>query len=123
MPALTRKEQEAQALCAGLMAARAACWQQHGGKDTEQCLREELLEKRCIARVTCRREAEAFYGADPARPAACSLWAEAFAFKGSAEHERGRAEVQASPALRSMCVGATQDVSHCLADAAARLYH
>ena len=36
MSALTQKEQDARALCAGLMAARAACWQLHGGKDTER---------------------------------------------------------------------------------------
>lgn len=71
--------------------------------------------------MTCKREADAFYGADSRHPAACSLWAEAFAFK-DAEHERGRAEVQASPALQRLCVSVTQDVSACLAGSAARLY-
>jgi hypothetical protein len=122
MPALTQREKDAQSLCAGLMAARAACWQQQGGKDTELCLKEELLEKRCIARVVCKREADAFYGSDPRHLAACSLWAEAFAFK-DAEHEKGRAEVQASPARRKLCQSITQDVSSCLAGSAARLYH
>ena len=122
MPALTASEQDAQRRCAALLAARARCWAAQGGRDTEACLREELLEKKCIAQVVCGAQAGEFYGAGVERKAPCGLWAEAFAWRGEAEHERGRAAVQASPALTRQCVRATQALAGCLAESAAGLY-
>ena len=119
---LTRLEQDAQDRCASLMSARSACWADRGGRDTEGCLKEELLEKKCIAQVVCKGEAELYYGTAVESKGACSLWAEYFAFRGDAEHERGRAAVQASPALTRQCIRATQGLAGCLAKSAARLY-
>ena len=119
---LTRLEQDAQSRCASLMSARSACWVEHGGRDTEACLKQELLEKRCIAAVVCKSEAELYYGASVESKGTCSLWAEHFAWRGEAEHERGRAAVQSSPALTRQCTRATQGLAGCLAQSAAALY-
>ena len=63
----------------------------HHGIQGEECVREELLEKRCLAEWLCRQEARRFYydpmrrgrgGASASEAAAsCSTLVEKFAFE------------------------------------------
>ena len=66
---------------------RKECYDSHGkGINTEECYKEELNEKRCLAFHLCPLEAKRFYGS-PGKgvegKGECSLWAEYFAFRDS----------------------------------------
>ena len=75
--------------CEGPSAARQLCHMHHGIQG-EECVREELLEKRCFAEWLCRQEVRRFYY-DPMRrgrgtgaseaAASCSTLVEKFAFE------------------------------------------
>ena len=103
--------------CEPLAAARAACWALHGGRDTEACLVEELLEKRCVAFSVCPSAAASFYGAPDGPPGAgaCASWAEHFAFKNHPGVAAGRAAVLASPELVTHCTRVTHELARCIA--------
>jgi hypothetical protein len=120
--------------CGARRRARVECWQRSlHGKGGEECLREELLEKRCLARHFCPNQADEFYGASrnlvssvpssgsgssntPAktsklRSGDCSLWAEAFAFGPNAVQR----SVSADKKKIAKCRKITQRLSKCLA--------
>ena len=99
-----RKKNAAVEACAELILARQMCYESSGkSKGGEDCLIEELLEKRCLAEFLCPEEATYYYGApnnksnggvegkndaSSRRPAEgqndtkglCALWGESFAF-------------------------------------------
>ena len=70
--------------CEAPSAAVQLCHLCHGIQG-EECVREELREKRCLAELLCRQEARRFYY-DPIRrgggsEASCSTLVESFAFE------------------------------------------
>lgn len=73
--------------CEGPSAAVRLCHLHHGIQG-EDCVREELAEKRCYAKLMCRQEARRFYydplrrggGGGEAASASCSALVERFAF-------------------------------------------
>ena len=78
--------QQQQHPCEAPSAARQLCHMFHGIQG-EECVKEELLEKRCFAELLCRQEAKRFYY-DPIRrggsEASCSTLVENFAFEENA---------------------------------------
>jgi hypothetical protein len=77
------KKQAALQACEHESSARKYCYESSGKcKGGEDCLIEELTEKRCLAFGLCPAEARAYYGEREgiAGKGLCSLWAEAFAF-------------------------------------------
>ena len=98
----------------------------NGTKDTENCLIEELQEKRCLASQICPANAEAFYGSIQGivGKAQCSLWAEAFAFRSVdgtvtqeevTRHQTARDIVTKSTKMHKECRAITMDLAKCLA--------
>ena len=69
--------------CAYFSECRRKCHAVYG-KLGEDCLAEELQEKRCLSIRHCPTEALKYYGAtmEGLPKALCSSWAEAFAFGG-----------------------------------------
>jgi hypothetical protein len=115
-----RKEQIAQSHCAASIAARVWCWAANGGKETELCFQEELLEKQCLSHIYCPKSAAAFYGdkdADTRSKAVCSLWAESFAWPEDASHLAARQSVQTSPSMQAKCRAVALDLTKCMATA------
>ena len=100
--------------CADFVRARKECWQRSLlGKDGEECLREELLEKRCLAHNFCPRQAKRYYGAPgAARKGRCASWAEAFAFGPNDD----QAAVNGDPRLRKKCRKAAFSLATCLSE-------
>ena len=116
----TRKEHIAQSHCAASIAARVWCWAANGGKETELCFQEELLEKQCLSHIYCPKSAAAFYGdkdADTRSKAVCSLWAESFAWPDDASHLAARQRVQTSPSMQAKCRAVALDLTKCMATA------
>lgn len=117
--------------CAELIEMRERCWAFHGGKDTEECLVEELREKRCLSFSFCPKAAKAFYGSPAGQKATCALWAEAFAFTESANisdfdaklHASTHEQVNNSPKTRSKCREVTMALSKCLANNSGSIQH
>ena len=75
--------QQASRVCSNFINARDLCWKKSkDGRNGEDCLVEELREKRCLSSILCPTEAKLFYGDSQYEDekAPCSLWAEAFAF-------------------------------------------
>jgi len=105
---------------------RVDCYKhQKDGKNTEECFREELTEKRCLSFYCCPRQAKKFYGspAGSEEKALCSLWAEAFAFtvndgKNSADdifwHSEGREFVNQDVEDRKKCRTVLMDLTKCM---------
>ena len=95
---------------------RRFCYaQSNKDKGGEECLIEELEEKRCLASHLCRKEADAFYGG------VCSKWAESFAYTNDSEsnsvrqeHEVGRAYVNADKRKIAGCRTISMDLAKCL---------
>ena len=101
----------ARSTCEEIVQARKDCYEKFGGAGPSgnNCLREELQEKRCLSRVLCPSESAAFYGKGE-RKAKCALWAESFCFGSEhpdpSERERhlsARVKVNARPDLRKKC--------------------
>mmetsp|Transcript_18117 Transcript_18117/g.28426 ORF Transcript_18117/g.28426 Transcript_18117/m.28426 type:complete len:125 (+) Transcript_18117:125-499(+) len=69
--------------CSNPTLQRQDCHMQHGIQN-EECIREELTEKRCLAELHCQREAINFYHqssrASKNRRWSCSALVEKFAF-------------------------------------------
>lgn len=71
-------QQVYQTHCADVVRLRKECWERSlQGIHGEECIREELKEKRCLATHLCPTNAKRFYQNNNGQ---CSLWAEAFAF-------------------------------------------
>lgn len=71
-------QQVYQTHCADVVRLRKECWARSlQGIHGEECIREELKEKRCLATHLCPTNAKRFYQNNNGQ---CSLWAEAFAF-------------------------------------------
>ena len=121
-------------VCGAFRRARIECWQRSlHGKGGEECLKEELLEKRCLARQFCPSQARKFYGnrgeadtGDDAAPSStsrqpdrkgqlrdgdCSLWAESFAFGPNLVQK----EVAANRKKAKQCSKISHNLSKCLA--------
>ena len=118
--------QQANLQCMETKRKREACYAFHGTKDTENCLIEELQEKRCLAFQICPANAEAFYGSIQGivGKAQCSLWAEAFAFRSAdgtvtqeevTRHQTARDIVTKSTKMHKECRAITMDLAKCLA--------
>lgn len=122
-------------VCGAFRRARIECWQRSlHGKVGEECLKEELLEKRCLARQFCPSQARKFYGnrgerdegTDPEatstsrppdresqlRDGDCSLWAESFAFGPNLVQK----EVAANRQKAKQCSKISHNLSKCLAN-------
>ena len=119
-------------ICGAFRRARVECWQRSlHGKGGEECLQEELLEKRCLARQFCPSQAEKFYGAradsdegslvssesssspsmrSKLRNGDCSLWAESFAFGPNDVQQ----SISADRKKIAKCRKITQRLSNCL---------
>ena len=102
--------------CEEAVTARENCWVRHGGKETENCFEEELLEKRCLSFVLCPSEARKFYGTPIGTKdkAACSLWAEYFAFPDDIRHRISREKVNQSPQKQQACREITMELAKCM---------
>eukprot|EP00980_Cylindrotheca_fusiformis_P003873 scaffold858_cov123-Cylindrotheca_fusiformis.AAC.49 len=108
------------------------------GKKGEDCLHEELDEKRCLSLYHCPQQAKEYYGnADMSlqggddgqaplylsKKAICSSWAEAFAYVGrdlefsetvSEHHKKAREIVMNDKALKRECRDIAFDLARCL---------
>ena len=94
--------------CVHLVRARRDCWLRSAeGKQTEECLLEELAEKKCLAGHFCPSQARRFY---VLRDGECSKWAERFAFGPSEESEA----VNKNRARKKACRSVVMDLSKCL---------
>jgi hypothetical protein len=92
--------------CADLIRTRRECWERSlEGRGGEECIREELLEKRCLATNFCPSQAKRFYDSS------CQSFIEAFAFgTNQAAREVGRSAKQ-----KKRCRKITMTLSKCLA--------
>lgn len=94
--------------CADHVRVRKECWERSlEGKGGEDCIREELQEKRCLATNFCPKTAHRFYELDNGE---CSKWAEAFAF-GPNEAQR---EVNESQRKKNNCRQVVMTLSKCM---------
>jgi hypothetical protein len=110
------------------------------GKQGEDCLREELVEKRCLSHHHCPIEASRYYGPPPQYPpvsvaaieesapgggvvafdkkALCASWAESFAFRDDMEqgehHTRAAQLVTESKERQIECRQMAMDLAQCL---------
>lgn len=123
--------------CAYFSECRRKCHAVYG-KLEEDCLPEELQEKRCLSIKHCPRDAQKYYGAamEGLPKALCSSWAEAFAYgntndrnkDGASEaavklrhgekivehHLKAQKQVNASPNLKKECRQIARDLAKCL---------
>lgn len=110
--------------CGNEIEARRKCYANSGERlGGEQCLQEELLEKRCLSAALCPADAARFYGSDPHRKAQCALWAEAFAFGAESarvgwleqeQHRDAHAEVSADARKAKRCRAAARELTQCM---------
>ena len=141
-------EQVARDACARWTHLRKECWASSlRGKEGEECLGEELQEKRCYARFLCPREARRFYGDVDGRKkmrgltlgtGVCSLWAESFAFLPELEgarasaglgggedggdysedlHRAAREKILQDRKKKKLCTKRAYELSHCFSRA------
>ena len=121
------KKKAALEACELVISARKYCYESSGlHKGGEDCLIEELNEKRCLAFGLCPVEAQAYYGeAEGVKgKGMCSLWAEAFAFtredaRGVDEitkeaHKRGNEIIMADKRKGAACRERVHNLSKCL---------
>ena len=95
--------------CIDYIRLRRECWERSlEGKQGEECIREELREKKCLAINFCPSQATRFYDR---RNGECSQWAEAFAFGPNAVQR----SVSADKKKIAKCRKITQRLSKCLA--------
>ena len=110
--------------CREEIRVRRECYDNHGkGMNTEECYKEELNEKRCLAFHLCPLEAKRFYGT-PGKGVEgkgdCSLWAEYFAFKDSEDernaviHTQTRERISNNEGESKKCRKQLMDLSFCL---------
>lgn len=104
------------------------------GENGEECVHEQLKEKRCVSMKRCSREAIKYYGKDDIingvdnssniiNKAICASWAESFAYanKGmehgddvARHHQVARNTVVNDPKLRQECRQIAFDLAQCL---------
>lgn len=107
------------------------------GKFGEDCLHEELTEKRCLSLHHCRRQAEEYYGNSNmslttddgqaplfmSKKAICASWAEAFAYADkdlefgeqvANHHKQARQIVSNDKALKRECRDVAFALAQCL---------
>ena len=101
-------------------------WECHKlyGKLGEDCLVEELQEKRCLSFQHCPAEAQAYYLTKNGEKGICASWAEAFCFArssmiddegGSKErHISSRDRVNSNRRLKKECRQVALDLVKCL---------
>ena len=116
-----RARSDATIPCVELTQAREAC---HGlyGKQGEDCLVQELLEKRCVATQVCPGQARAYYGADAAGKGPCASMLESFAFSDPsrasgdviAHHLRAKEAAVENPKLRLRCRAIAHALTRCM---------
>lgn len=119
--------------CLAYSDRRQQCQNKYG-KEGENCLLEELEEKRCISFEHCPREAKAYYGhalgplqenhteATNILPkATCSLWAESFAYSRESmdpqvvqAHQDAQQQILASKQQKKECQQIVRDLARCL---------
>ena len=112
--------------CAYFSECRRKCHDVYG-KLGEDCLMEELQEKRCLSIRHCPKEAGAYYGAaiEGLPKALCSSWAESFAYGQENQslrlgedivehHVRAQEKVNASSQLKQECRRIARDLARCL---------
>jgi len=122
--------------CAYYSECRRKCHNVYG-KMGEDCLSEELQEKRCLAIRHCPRQAQQYYGAEieGLPKALCGSWAEAFAFGGNSNaqtiqnskelelkhgpdfvehHLKAQQHVNASSHLKRECRAIAMELAKCL---------
>ena len=107
---------------------RRKCHRIHGYHG-EDCLKEELEEKRVQSFQNCPAQAKAYYGAPMADAqsilpkATCSLWAEAFCFGDLyttmddavvQAHIDAQSKVNNSPEMRRECRRIARELADCL---------
>jgi hypothetical protein len=104
---------------------RRRCHNEYG-KLGEDCLKEELEEKRCLSFQYCPLEAKAYYGQPMLQPdqvfpkATCSLWAESFCYLNILDqrvvekHLQAQQRVNDSAELRKNCRIVAMDLAKCL---------
>ena len=92
-------------------------------KGGENCLTQELDEKKCLAENLCVKEAAAFYGGAGVT-GVCSLWAESFAYASKSasvaesiklQHIEGREIVRADRRKETLCREHVMNLSKCMA--------
>mmetsp|Transcript_26878 Transcript_26878/g.63858 ORF Transcript_26878/g.63858 Transcript_26878/m.63858 type:complete len:138 (-) Transcript_26878:16-429(-) len=117
------RAKSAMAACSEAIKRRKFCYtQSNEGKQGEECVREELEEKRCMAELLCPAEFKAFYHAQSSK-GICALWAEAFFFAAARdepphsreEHVEGKRHVDASSQRTQVCRDASHALTLCLA--------
>lgn len=111
------------ASCSEATSKRIKCHDVYG-KLGEDCLVEELEEKRCLSFQHCAQQAKAYYGTANGRKGLCASWAEAFCFADSsinllnekdvAHHEKARELVNSNPNVKSECRSIAMDLAKCM---------
>ena len=109
--------------CADLTERRQKCHNLYG-KFGEDCLVEELEEKRCLSFHFCPREAKAYYATQLAEKGICASWAESFCFArdtmiddegGVRQHHVSASErVNRNPKIKAKCRSIAFDLAKCL---------
>lgn len=104
-------------MCQHLSLRRQQCHDLYG-KQGEDCLHEELAEKRCLSHHHCPNEAYAYYGKPNASKALCASWAEVFAFRDSIEEGNHHLEavelVNSSNKDRAQCRNIAMELAKCM---------
>lgn len=110
------------ASCEAWTKLRKDCHQLYG-KLGEDCLVQELEEKRCLAFKHCAPQARAYYGSvsGTRSKGLCASWAEAFTFAGELmdetvkdHHSKARELVNSQPPVKAECRRITMDLAKCL---------
>ena len=106
--------------CRALSTKREKCHYLYG-KLGEDCLVEELEEKRCLAFQYCARQAKAYYGTPDGAKALCGSWAESFCFGNELieedvrhHHLQAQATVNTNTKLKTQCRAITVQLSKCM---------
>jgi len=103
-------------MCEHLSLDRRRCHELYG-KQGEDCLVEELTEKRCLSHQHCPAEASQYYCRPGRAKALCASWAENFAFASTLEHQHhadATSRVNASRNLRSECRETVLNLAKCM---------
>jgi hypothetical protein len=122
--------------CSSFSARRQQCHNVYGNRG-EECLNEELTEKRCLSLKHCLQEAKEYYG-DAAmtfggwqpleetyhhHKALCASWAESFAYadkellygsETARHHHDARNVVMKDPKLKQECRQIAMNLAQCL---------
>jgi hypothetical protein len=110
------------ASCSTLIGRRKNCHDLYG-KLGEECVVQELEEKRCISFQYCASEAMAYYGTKRDDKAICGSWAESFVFGTEMmeedvrdHHQLARNKVNKDATLRIKCRQVTVALSKCMSE-------